>query len=155
MEEKIVIPDSQYGFTESKSCLTNLVESYSRVTPSVDKGSTTDVIYLDFCTVFDTVPNTLLCKLERQGFEEWLVGWLRKGLDSLIQKVVIYGLRNLMHIRDKWSPSGTRVYLFISDTDEGVDCILSMFSDDTKLSGAVDTPEGQDAIQRALDKLKQ
>ncbi|MFV1433843.1 reverse transcriptase domain-containing protein, partial [Klebsiella pneumoniae] len=57
------IRPSQHGLTNGRSCLTNLISVYDKVTHLVDEGKAVDVDYQDFSKAFSTVPHSILMKM--------------------------------------------------------------------------------------------
>ncbi|PKU28826.1 rna-directed dna polymerase from mobile element jockey-like [Limosa lapponica baueri] len=58
LKDNTVIRYSQHRFTKSKSCLTNVISFYNKVTHLMDEGKVVDVVFLDCGKAFDTVPVT-------------------------------------------------------------------------------------------------
>lgn len=132
--------------------LTNLVAFYDRLTALVDKERATDVICLDSCKAFGTVPhNILVSELERHTFDRWITQWIKSWLDGRAQRLDVQVTRGFPQ-GSVWGLVLSNI--FVGDMDRRTKCTLDKFVDDTKLSGVADMLEGRDAIQMDPDRLE-
>ena len=121
----------------------------------VDAGQPAHGIFLDFSKAFRTLsPRMLLDKVSSTQLDKHIGGWVSNWLRGQAARVAVTGVTP----RWRWSPVGSAglhcqprlVNIFLKDLNTGPEGIISEFTDDTKLGGAVACLEGREAPQRDL-----
>ena len=160
LEVNSLICGDQHGFRNNRSCLTNLLEFYDRVTRALDNGDSIDVVYLDFQKAFDRVSHPkLLKKLRDIGIGGKLIAWIRNWLNQREQRV------NVNNRYSQWAkvtsgvPQGSVLgpiffLIFINDLGEEELSFLSKFADDTKLMMVVNNEFESMQLQITLNRLQ-
>ncbi|PKU46081.1 rna-directed dna polymerase from mobile element jockey-like [Limosa lapponica baueri] len=83
MKDAQVIRPSQHGFMKGRSCLTNLISCYDKVTHLVDERKAVDIVYLDFNKAFEMVSHSILLeKVAAHGLHGSTLHWVKNWLEG-------------------------------------------------------------------------
>ena len=157
-----IITTKQHGFRGGLSCETQLIGALDDWTRVMDGGGgQVDAIVLDFSKAFDVVPhNRLRSKLDSYGITGPTGRWIEGFLQSRTHQVVVNGAMSRKCGVTSGVPQGTVLgpllfLIFINDIEDGLECPIRLFADDSILYRQIITEEDSRILQRDLLKLQE
>ena len=157
MERHILFNNSQHGFRGGRSCLSQLLIHFDRITAALEKGQGVDVVYLDFAKAFDKVDHGItLNKLKSLGIHGALGRWIYSFLTNRTQSVIVEGRKSSSKQVISGVPQGSVLgpllfLILMGDIDQNIAAaFLSSFADDTRVGNSIISPHDTAQLQADL-----
>ena len=160
MKDNNLFNNSQHGFLGGRSCLSQLLIHFDRITYELEHGKGVDVIYLDFAKAFDKVDHGItLNKLASTGIKGKLGRWLYAFLTNRTQSVLVEGRKSQPKPVISGVPQGSVLgpllfLVLIGDIDSNVaSSFLSSFADDTRVGKGITSEADMGLLQSDLNSI--
>lgn len=156
---KPIISQNQHGFVKNRSTTTNLMVYASALNSALEKRSQVDSVYVDFSKAFDKVPHELaMKKLERLGFPDWLIMWLRSYLRDRSAYVKLRSAKSASFETPSGVPQGSHLgplifILFVNDLTYRLMSNHLLYADDLKIYRVVSSMVDCAALQQDVDTV--
>ena len=157
MDELNLFNNSQHGFRQGRSCLSQLLGHYDEILNLLEQGVNVDVAYLDFAKAFDKVDfNIVLGKIKKLGICGQLYSWIESFLTNRTQTVVVEGTCSAEVQVKSGVPQGSVLgplifIILMQDIDEGLlYSMLKSFADDTRVMKGVSNVKEASQLQEDL-----
>lgn len=161
LENQKLISNNQFGFRKGRSCVTNLLNFYSRVIEGVqERDGWVDCVYLDLKKAFEKVPHDrLLWKLGKMGgLSGNILIWMKNYLRGREMRTIVKDIKSEWRAVESGVPQGSVLapvlfLVFINDMAEGIKSYINLFADDAKLCRVIKNEEDCETLQEDLNRI--
>lgn len=160
LEINNAFPDSQHGFREFLSTVSQLLEHHEDIIYAFEKNANIDVVMLDYSKAFDTINiSILLLKLKLLGIGGNIGRWIANFLMNRKQKVVVNGYSSGWSKVESGVPQGTILaavffLIYIADIGDNVKhSTIASYADDSKARKIIENKSDGEKLQADINSV--
>ena len=134
-----IIINEQHGIMNKLSTITQLINTTTDWSNTLNNRGQTDIMFLDFSKAFDKISHKfILCKLHYYGIRSHTLSWISAFLSNRTETTVVNGVHSSYVEVTSGVPQGSVLgpmlfLLYMNDINNAITSQIKLFADDSVL----------------------